>query len=394
MSEHGEPDGSEDEVLDPTGPIVPVDVGSGGRRAHTRTSGATATLPHPDRPRSILDAVPPHDPHAAPFGSGHEADALGAQLRSEILPPPRRPSAVGWRKWLYQTSFGAVNVGESRDEAELRELTAVVRSPWRGIHSLAVLGGNGGVGKTMLTAAIGSMMSELRRKEMVLATDADPSQSANLASWIDPSASSSFSDVLAEHEPERNFDLRFFVGQNTDTGLDVLGANAHSVRPAGELNSDIYSTAHRRLQRLYSLLITDTGVDFWHPVMPGVLKCADGVVLVASAAPGGAEGAVRAIEWLIGEGYDYLVPRTVVVINHLRGYDDREDRRNTERLVAAMVGRFQRWIAPNRIMAMPYDPHIAMAGPLDIHQLQPDTWHALLTATASVSAGLASAWSI
>lgn len=116
---------------------------------------------------------------------------------------------------------------------------------------------------------------------MVLATDADPGQSANLASWIDPSASSTFADVLAQHEPERNFDLRFFVGQNSETGLDVLAANSHSVRPRGELNAEIYTQAHHRLQRLYSLLITDTGVDFWHPVMPGVLRCANGVVLVA-----------------------------------------------------------------------------------------------------------------
>ncbi|SKW78462.1 ESX-1 secretion-associated protein EspI [Mycobacteroides abscessus subsp. massiliense] len=43
---------------------------------------------------------------------------------------------------------------------------------------------------------------------------------------------------------------------------------------------------------------------------------------------------------------------------------------------------------------MPYDPHIATAGPLDIHQLQPETWHGLVTAAASVSAGLASAWSV
>ncbi|MBH9879299.1 MinD/ParA family protein, partial [Clostridioides difficile] len=87
---------------------------------------------------------PPHDPLVAPLPA--MGDALGAQLRSEILPAPRRPASVGWRKWVYRGSFGVINPGESREEAELRELTAVVRSPWRGIHSLAVLGGNGGVG--------------------------------------------------------------------------------------------------------------------------------------------------------------------------------------------------------------------------------------------------------
>ncbi|WP_165689451.1 MinD/ParA family ATP-binding protein [Mycobacteroides abscessus] len=394
-------DGSEDEILDRTGPIIPIKLGAHAKRQRaeaaaqqqqqTQPEPLPSQLP-PRGPLSIVDAVPPHDPLVdLPPAIG---DALGAQLRSEILPPLRRPASAGWRKWVYRGSFGVINPGESREEAELRELTAVVRSPWRGIHSLAVLGGNGGVGKTMITAALGSVLFELRRKDMVLATDADPGQSANLASWIDPSASSTFADVLAQHEPERNFDLRFFVGQNSETGLDVLAANSHSVRPRGELNAEIYTQAHHRLQRLYSLLITDTGVDFWHPVMPGVLRCANGVVLVAAATPVGAEGAVRAIEWLIAEGYEHLIPRMVVVINHVRGYDNREDRRNSERLVAAMVARFHRWISPNHIVAVPYDPHIATAGPLDIQQLQPETWHGLLTAAASVSAGLASAWSV
>ncbi|PQM48645.1 ESX-1 secretion-associated protein EspI [Mycobacterium talmoniae] len=258
---------------------------------------------------------------------------------------------------------------------------------------MVVLGGKGGVGKTMVTAAVGSMLAELRSKDMVLATDADPGQSADLAAWIDPTASSTFADVLAHNEPERKFDLRYFVGQNPETGLDVLAANAYSGRPRGDIDADVYTQAHQRLQRLYSLLLTDTGVDYWHSVMPGVLRCSNGALLVTSAVPGGAEGAMRAIDWLVAEGYQHLVARMVLVINHVRGFDSRRDRRTTEHLVAGMTEQFNRWVSPDRIVGLPYDPHIAAGGPLDLNQLQPATWHALLKATAAVSYGLATGWS-
>lgn len=393
-----EPEDAGSEVLDETGPIVPLRVSLQRARQRTprppqRPAREPLTVVPPASMLDVVVGVPSPNGFGEPVRTGPQIGELGAQLRAEMLPTPKRPSSVGWRKWLYHSSFGAINMGESRSEAEIRELTGLVRSPWRGIHSLVVLGGKGGVGKTMVTAAVGSMLADLRHKDMVLATDADPGQSANLAAWIDPSASSTFADVLAEDEPTRNFDLRFFVGQNPETGLDVLAANAYSGRPRSELNSEVYAKAHKRLQRLYSLLLTDTGVDFWHPVMPGVLQSSDGVLMVASAVPGGAEGAIRAIEWLIDEGYDHLVRRMVVVINHLRGFDSREDRRNSARLESMMAAQFNRWVSPDRIVALPYDPHIAIGGPLDLGELQPATWVALLKATAAVSSGVASSWS-
>lgn len=384
---------SESEIGDATGPIrvPPVESHRGSQ------SPATAARVRPPQSPTTkpLTLVGAHlqgrdgeSVHNVP-----PIDSLSAQRRAEILPTPRQPSAIGWRKWLYRSSLGAINTGESRIEAERRNLLATAKRPWRRIHSLVVLGGKGGVGKTIVTAAVGSMLAELRRKDMVLATDADPGQSANLAAWIDPSASSTFADVLAEGEPERKFDLRCFVGQNAESGLDVLAANAYSGRPRGEINSEVYTQAHHRLQRLYSLLLTDTGVDYWHPVMPGVLRCSNGVLLVASAVPGGAEGAMRAIDWLVAEGYEHLVTRMVLVINHVRGFDSRQDRRSSERLVAGMAEQFNRWLSPDRIVALPYDPHIAAGGPLDLSQLRPPTWHALLKATAAVSFGLATGWS-
>lgn len=91
-------DGSEDEILDRTGPIIPIKLGAHAKRQRaeaaaqqqqqTQPEPLPSQLP-PRGPLSIVDAVPPHDPLVdLPPAIG---DALGAQLRSEILPPLRRP---------------------------------------------------------------------------------------------------------------------------------------------------------------------------------------------------------------------------------------------------------------------------------------------------------------
>lgn len=138
-------DGSEDEILDRTGPIIPIKLGAHAKRQRaeaaaqqqqqTQPEPLPSQLP-PRGPLSIVDAVPPHDPLVdLPPAIG---DALGAQLRSEILPPLRRPPSAGWRKWVYRGSFGVINPGESREEAELTQRVAAVgvqrRAGCRGVQ--------------------------------------------------------------------------------------------------------------------------------------------------------------------------------------------------------------------------------------------------------------------
>lgn len=318
----------------------------------------------------------------SPLASG---DLLHEQLRASDLVASRKiPPGRGWRKLLYRLSFGAINTGESPDEQQLRKLKSQIAGVFRGTYSIAILGGKGGAGKTTITAAIGSVFASLR-KDMVVAIDADTAQAANLAARIDPSASSSFPEILADEQLLRYADVRSHVGQNA-IGLDVLSSNPHMPgRHAVDANA--FVATHERLERFYSLLIADCGVDLQHPIMTGVLDRASAVVMVASAVPDGAEGAAKQIDWLTDSGYQPLVSRLVLVIDHIRGHTSRKDRKKSDQLVATLVERFSRWIPRERIFVIPFDPHIAAAGVVDLDQLRPRTRRRFLELTAALANG-------
>ena len=302
-------------------------------------------------------------------------------VRSRTVEPSR-----GWRKWLCKASFGAINVGQSADEIELRRLTAAIKSPLGGAHSVTVVGGKGGAGKTSLTCAIASVFADERKKDLVVALDADPTQAANLPDRIAPEASATFGDVIAGKQVERNADLRTFVGQNIESGLDVLAGPARADW-TGRLDADTYTRAHQRLQLYYDLLLTDTAVDFGHPVMAGVLGRTDALVLIASAVPEGLAGAWIALEWLEQAGYERFMSRMVLVINHIRMFENRRDRKETSRRVADIRDKFGDRMAPERIFELPYDSHIAEAGVLELNRLAPKTYRELLRIAAAIGSG-------
>ncbi len=305
---------------------------------------------------------------------------------SDLHQARKRPSKRGWRKWLYKASGSKINVGESRDEIEVRLLETAIKSPLSGPHSVVVTGGKGGCGKTVVTSAVATVFAKIRQKDPVVATDADPAQAANLPDRIAPEASSTFADVLAEEELRRNSDLRNYVGQNLDSGLDVLAGPAR-VGSHVALDEQTYKDAHERLQSLYNLLFTDTGVDFGHAVMPGVLASADSLIMVASAVSDGLTGANIALDWLDRAGYKRFEPNMVIVINHIRAFDGRKDRKRTQRQVLEMREEFTKRVAEDRIFELPYDPHIAEAGVLEYELLAPATRRVLMKIAAATAGG-------
>ncbi|HUO40474.1 MAG TPA: MinD/ParA family protein, partial [Mycobacterium sp.] len=230
-----------------------------------------------------------------------------------------------------------------------------------------------------------SLLAQLRN-DKVVAIDADPAQAANLASRIDPRASSSFGEVLADAQLARYSDMRSHVGQNP-AGLDVLAASPQAGR--GPIDATTYTEAHGRLERFYSVLLADSGVDLQHPVTAGMLGCADTVVLVASAVPDGAEGAAKVMDWLSEMGYRHLTSRMLVVINQIRPYFGRRDQRQSRQLVATLVERFGDWVGPDEVFVLPFDPHIASAAVLDLDQLRPRTRRRFLEITATLASEFA-----
>lgn len=383
-----------------TGPIV-IGRGGGAHRADNQPAPPQRRYRPPDRieqvsgtngapgwPAAAHQRAARPGPQAPVWNASGPAPAshwgVEASRVSELRRDRKIPSSRGWRKWLYQASFHSINVGESADETELRQLIAAIKKPIMGSHSVTVVGGKGGAGKTTLTCAVASVFADIRKKDLVLAADTDPAQAANLPDRVAPDASATFADLLGEHSARRN-DLSGYVGQNTESGLDVLAGPGRTGASAA-LDSATYTQAHHRLEQFYKLVFTDTGVFLDHPVMAGVLERSNALVLVASAVPGGLSGAWTALNWLEHAGYERFLPRMVLVINHIRA-DRRKGRKETAQLVAAMKDKFATRIRQDRIFELHFDSHISEDGVLDLTSLAPRTYRELLKIAAGIAGG-------
>lgn len=351
--------------------------------------------PTPGSPRYAGQPEPQFNPHYYGMGPGEtqltasfgsSAVVRNQRKANDLQRAVKRPPKRGWRKWLYSASFQKLNPGESPDEIEVRLLETAIKSPISGQHSVTVLGGKGGCGKTSVTVSIASVFARIRQKDPVLAADADTAQAANLPDRIAPEASATYADVLSEKVIERNSDLRNYVGQNLESGLDVLAGPAR-VGGHADLDAETYAKAHERLQKLYNLLFSDTGVDFNHPVMRGVLTNADSLLMVASTAPDGLAGANIALAWLDHHGYKHFETQMVIVINNIREARGRKERKRTARQVEEMKADFVKRVPAERIFELPFDPHIAEAGVVDLDQLRPKTRRTLMKIAAAVAGG-------
>lgn len=365
-----------------------AEAGLGGRHGAPQPAGqrdpGQAAPPHPPGEERGWRG-PPAQPSPRAGGTPRSSDALREHLRaSDLITPHKEEPKRGWRKALLKASGGLINVGESSDERTVREFETAIGSNLRGTYTVVVLGGKGGSGKTAMTVVSASEFARVRN-DQVVAVDADPAQAANLASRVDPKASSlrAINDDLNLH---RYADVGALAGHN-HVGLDVVASPRHGGARGEVLSAEEFIKGHTRLQRFYSVLFVDCGVDLDHAVMKGVFERADAVLMVASAVPDGAEGASTNFEWLRDEGYHQLISRTVLVINHIRPARNRKDRKESAKLVATLREHFAGWVKTQRIIEVPFDAHIAQAGELDLRKVSPKTARAVLETAAALAGG-------
>ena len=83
-----------------------------------------------------------------------------------------------------------------------------------------------------------------------------------------------------------------------------------------------------------------------------MLSTVSGLVIVASASIDGARQAAVTMDWLRQNGFQDLLGRSCVVINHVVPGKANID-------VADLVQQFERHVPPGRVVVLPWDKHIA-----------------------------------
>jgi len=279
---------------------------------------------------SDLDFAPPGEPEHRP-------------------PGPR----YGWRRVVYQATFGLVNLGPSAGEKQDAAHEATIGSTLRGNYKVGVLG-KGGVGKTTVAASVGSIFAELRRQDRVVAIDADTAF-GRLGSRIDPRTNGSYWEIAADKDLRSFADVSTRVGSNS-AGLYVL-AGEPTAGPRRVLDPALYREATSRLDRHFTIAIIDCGSTMDAPVTQEALSDLDALIVVSSPWADGAGAAAQTMEWLASHGRGGLLNRTVVVLNDSDGHSDK---RHRSVLANQFVERGQ------KVVQVPFDPHLRPGGVIDV----------------------------
>jgi MinD-like ATPase involved in chromosome partitioning or flagellar assembly len=239
-----------------------------------------------------------------------------------LVPARRIPPSRGWRLALYKATFGLVNIGPSPDEVRQAELEAKIKSVLRGHYKVGVMG-KGGVGKTTVSACVGSVFAELRQDDRVVAIDADTAF-GKLGSRVDPKTQGSYWELVSDQHLESFADVRSRVGINA-AGLFVLAGESTPARRR-VLDPGIYREATSRLDRHFTISIIDCSSTMDAPVTQEVLRDLDALIVVSSLWVDGAAAAGQTLDWLADRGLTGLLQRTVIVLNDSDGHADKRTR--------------------------------------------------------------------
>ncbi|MGB3326335.1 MAG: MinD/ParA family protein [Mycolicibacterium fortuitum] len=287
-------------------------------------------------------------------------------VRSSVKMQPRR----GWRRAVYVTT--RLNLGLSRDELYELDLYARVRRTARESHQIGVFGLKGGVGKTAVTVALGSVLSAVRG-DRILAVDADPA-GGNLADRVGRQSAATVSDLLAAKDLSRYNDVRAYTSMN-ESKLEVLASDEYSGASRAFNDAD-WNAATAAVSKHYNLVLADCAADMFAPAGRGVLATVSSAVIVASASIDGARQA--AVTWLRHNGYQDLLNRSCVVVNHV---GPRKPNVNT----GDLVHQFQKHVAPGRVFVLPWDKHIAAGTEIHFDLLRPAFRRRTLQLAAALS---------
>jgi MinD-like ATPase involved in chromosome partitioning or flagellar assembly len=281
-----------------------------------------------------------------------------------------RPSS-GWRRAVFSVSGGRVNPGLSAAEAARNELLGRVRRHLPGAHQIAVSSLKGGVGKTTVSACLGLTLAE-HRGDRVVALDANP-DAGTLADRLTGEIGVTVRQML----------------ENIDS-IDTLTAVSHYTSLAGRLqvlaseqdpamseafNRDEYEQICAVLARFYNIIITDSGTGLVHSAMEGTLALADSLVVVGAPTVDGASRASKTLDWLVMHGYAEQVADAVVVLccDRVSPEIDRQ------RVRDHFLGRSR------AVVEIPYDPHLATGGRLDLGAMREETTLAFLELGALIA---------
>ncbi|CAN1569772.1 flhG Antiactivator of flagellar biosynthesis FleN, an ATPase [Mycobacteriaceae bacterium] len=340
--------------------------------------GAQPAPPRPAPARVARDLAPSPTGGAArtsTFSTGSIA------LRVEDVATPRKaPPEIGWRKSVYRGSGKLINLGAGRAEQQMRAYVDAIQTNIPGNYTVGVVSIKGGVGKTHLTAGLGSVFAHYRT-EPVICLDASPTY-GNLGRLVAPDAPSSMREFLADDTVATYPMTRAYTGKNRQ-GLEVLPGNQNVANPLG-LTETMFDDTLARVRQFYQLALVDCGPHIEHRVMRSVLSQCDALVIVGTMSFDGASSVETTLDWLDARNSHELLRRSCVVLNDVHDNHDPKFLSTVEKSLAPRVGG---------LATVPFDKHLRDGHSFDYRAIHKRTALAYIGIAAWLAEGFAGAGS-
>jgi MinD-like ATPase involved in chromosome partitioning or flagellar assembly len=248
---------------------------------------------------------------------------------------------------------GASGAGEVRRTADV-EMTLGRQLPSR--RQIAVTSIRGGAGKTTVAGLTATVIAQYRQ-DRVLAVDAD-SGLGSLPLRLGVAPQRSVHD-LAAAQPRSFEDVSQFLARTVD-GLWVLSGTAGG-RIGGELDLATYQAAIGTLTRYFAAVVVDCGAGLLPELQRGVLADSHSQIMVTPGTVDGAISAQGALDWQGRNGFENLLPRTVIAfVTHTPHVDADLER------AAQMMGGMP-------VVHLPYDRHLATGTAVESARIGEDT---------------------
>ncbi|MFG1792713.1 AAA family ATPase [Nocardia sp. NPDC049149] len=313
-----------------------------------------------------------HETELAPGVEVLPATLTSMDFLAEITAANRAKlkSSAGMRGALNKVGF---NLGLSPAEQRTEDRRTRIRRQLTATYQIAVVSVKGGVGRTTTTAALASTFAALR-PDRVIAIDANP----DFGDLPTRTAPHPYGLTLRDLVQSSNLDafsaVQFFASVNS-ADLATL-ASPWTTEANEALTGQEYRSAVDILRKHYNLMLVDCGTGLMDSATGAALLSSSAMVVVTPATVGGVKGAVATLNWLNSHGMHHLVATSVIAIVQPQRSKPIVEVEAIEKLFAT---------AQRPTFQLPYDPHLAEGGEVDLRLLDKDT----MLAFEELAAGLA-----
>jgi MinD-like ATPase involved in chromosome partitioning or flagellar assembly len=353
----------------------------------------TVTLPPPlGRPAPTNSVAPAQSAPPAQSAQSAQSAAADQSPRPEALLAPNRPDMIeapagwGWRGRLNKLTGGLLKLKPTADELADRQARVDVQRGFSKPMTVVVIQPKGGAGKTPTTIGIASALG-VHRGGYVLGWD-DNETRGTLAVRVKNlyGQTTTAWDLLGslsrfERADARVGDLSQFVRAQGEAQFDALASDDNPANMA-QIGEEEFSRLHDVLQRFYRIIVIDTGNNVRSPNWQAAVNAADLVVVVSTYQRDVGYSGSWVLDHLGQTGRGALAGGAVTVLTAADPHPDPTVRRE-------LLSHFG--TRTRSVVEIPYDPHIAVGGPMEWSLMREETRRAWTLTGAAVVDALAAA---